>query len=493
MADDFSAMSGLELGRLVRSGELDPVELLEGTIERIEAINPTLNAVIHKLYDEARKVANYWRNEVVAGRAQNVPFCGVPFLLKDLLAEYKGAPFNEGCRALAGNVSKINSELVIRQKAAGLVVCGKTNTPEFGGSPVTEPTLHGVTVNPWNIAHTPGGSSGGSAAMVAAGVVPMAHANDGGGSIRIPASCCGLFGMKPTRGRNPLGPLFGDLGNGIIYEHVVSRSVADSAALLDATAGPNVGDPYYAPAQEGAYLDEVSRDPGRLKLGFITQLPAGWHETTQPHDDCVVAVENTAQLCASLGHNVEQIDADTFAHPDMPALFGPRFSAFVGHVIAFWEEQLGRKMTHEDMEDSTWDWYQQALNTNAAQYLRAVEDAQRYSRAMENWYLDGGYDALIMPTLAVPPVKIGAFNPDLNHPGQWLHDILNFVAFTYVYNLTGQPAMSVPLYNNANGLPIGVQFAGRFGDEAGLFRLASQLEVACPWADRRPPIHCANL
>lgn len=488
--EDLAKYDGLALGKLVRDGELDPVELLDATIGNIEKINPILNAVIHEMYDEARRVALKWQQEIVAGRAADVAFCGVPFFLKDLLAEYKGAPFNEGCRALAGYVSEIDSELVIRQRKSGVVVCGKTNTPEFGGAPVTEPELHGATLNPWNIAHTPGGSSGGSAAMVAAGVVPMAHANDGGGSIRIPAACCGLFGMKPTRGRNPLGPLFGDLGSGIIYEHVVSRSVRDSAAMLDATAGPAIGDPYAAPADDVSYLAQCDRDPKALKIGFITQLPSGWHETTTPHADCVAGVEASAKLCASLGHNVEEVAADTFSHPDMPATFGPRFSSFVAHVIAYWEEKLGRSMTRDDMEDATWDWYQSALGLSAPAYLRAVEDAQIFSRKMANWYESGNFDVLLMPTLAVPPVKVGAFMPNPDKPGQWLHDILNFVAFTYVYNLTGQPAMSVPLHWNAAGLPIGMQFAGRFGDEATLFSLAGQLERAQPWQSRRPSVHC---
>jgi amidase len=274
---------------------------------------------------------------------------------------------------------------------------------------------------------------------------------------------------------------------------VVTRSVRDSAAMLDATAGPGVGDPYSVPTQERPYLGEVSREPGRLKIGFINRLPAGWHETIEPHADCISAVEDTAKLCEGLGHTVEHIDADTFRHPDMPGTFGPRFSAFVGHVVAYWEHELGRDMTRDDMEDATWDWYQAALNTNAAEYLRAVEDAQAYSRKMARWYVDGGFDALLMPTLSVPPVKVGAFIPDPDKPGQWLLDILNFVAFTYVYNLTGQPAMSVPLGNNTAGLPIGLQFAGRFADEATLFRLAGQLESAEPWIGRRPLIHCSNV
>lgn len=490
MSTDFSHYDAVELGRLVRTGELDPLDLLDWTLAAVERVNPTLNAVIHRMDDEARRVATHWRDELAAGRAADTVFCGVPFMLKDLLAEYAGAPFNEGCRALKDNVSKIDTELVVRMKAAGLVVCAKTNTPEFGGSPVTEPVLHGVTRNPWNPEHTPGGSSGGSAAMVAAGVVPMAHANDGGGSIRIPAACCGLFGMKPTRGRNPLGPLFGDLGGGIIYEHVVSRSVRDSAAMLDATAGPEVGEPYGLPPVTTPFVDEVGRDPGTLRIGFIKRLPRGWHETTAPHADCVAGVEETAAQCAALGHDVVEVDADTFAQDDMPAVFGPRFGGFVAHVIRYWERELGRAMTRDDVEDATWDWYQGALASDPAEYLEAVEVGQRFSRRVAEWYVRDRFDVLLTPTLAVPPVRIGAFTPSDDAPGQWLLDILNFVAFTYAYNLTGQPAMSVPLVESAAGLPIGMQFIGRYGDEATLFRLAGQLEQAHPWSGRRPAIHC---
>jgi amidase len=490
MTSDFSQYDGVALGKMVRSGDLDPLDLLRSTLSAIDRVNPALNAVIHRMDEEAHRVANYWRNELAAGRADNVPFCGVPFLLKDLLAEYAGAPFNEGCRALRDNVSQIDTELVVRMKAAGLVVCGKTNTPEFGGSPVTEPELHGVTRNPWNLEHTPGGSSGGSAAMVAAGVVPMAHANDGGGSIRIPAACCGLFGMKPTRGRNPLGPLFGDLGGGIIYEHVVSRTVRDSAAMLDATAGPEVGEPYGLPPVVRPYSEEVLREPGKLRIGFINRLPFGWHETTKPHEECVAGVEATAKQCAALGHEVVDVDADTFAQPDMPAVFGPRFGGFTAHVMRYWARVLGRELTREDVEDATWDWYQGALNSNPAEYLEAVEIAQGFSRRVARWYEDGGFDVLLTPTLAVPPVRIGAFAPSDDAPGQWLLDILNFVAFTYAYNLTGQPAMSVPLVQSSGGLPIGMQFVGRFGDEATLFRLAAQLEQAHPWIGRLPTVHC---
>lgn len=489
---DLSKFDGIALGEKIKRGELGCEEVLDQTIENIDKVNPALNAVIHPMYEQARDAAKQWQAKISANDNSDAPFCGVPFVLKDLLAEYKGAPFNEGCVALKDYVSTFDSELVVRQKQSGVVICAKTNTPEFGGSPVTEPELHGVTRNPWHTEHTPGGSSGGSAALVAAGVVPMGHANDGGGSIRIPASCCGLFGLKPSRGRNPLGPLFGDLGGGIIYEHVVSRTVRDSAAMLDATAGQSPGDPYFAPAKARPFLEEATREPGKLRIGYLNELPPGWHQTTAPHPDCVAGVEATAKLCASLGHEVELADPKAFAHEDVPAVFGPHFSSFVGFVVKYWEREIGRPFSRDDMEDATWDWYQSALNTNSAEFLVAVEGAQRLTRQIANWYESGKYDVLLTPTLSVPPVKIDAFEPDPDKPGQWLIDILSFVAFTYVYNLTGQPAASVPLHWNDDGLPIGMQFIGRYGDEATLIRLSAQLEQAQPWLTRQPQIHCAD-
>ncbi len=488
----LSELDGIALGEKIRAGDLGCEEVLTQTIDNIDKVNPDLNAVIHPMYDEAKRLAKQWQKSVTSGDADDAIFCGVPFVLKDLLAEYKGAPFNEGCVALKDYVSKVDSELVVRQKKSGVLVCAKTNTPEFGGSPVTEPELHGVTRNPWNTNHTPGGSSGGSAALVAAGVVPMGHANDGGGSIRIPASCCGLFGLKPSRGRNPLGPMFGDLGGGIIYEHVVSRTVRDSAAMLDATSGPTPGDPYAAPTLERPFLEEVGRDPGKLRIGYLNTLPPGWHQTTAPHPDCVAGVEASAKLCESLGHDVELADPQAFAHPDVAGVFGPHFSAFIGFVVRYWEREIGRAFTRDDMEDATWDWYQSALATNSADFLVAVEGAQNLTRQIANWYEKGRFDVLLTPTLSVPPVTIGAFEPDIEKPGQWLIDILSFVAFTYVYNLTGQPAATVPLHWNADGLPVGMQFVGRYGDEAGLIRLAAQLESAQPWLERKPTIHCDN-
>jgi amidase len=493
MTDELFGYDGLALAGLIRKSEINPTELLDITIRRIEKINPVLNAVIHKMYDQARQTAEKWSSEIRSGKATDAVFCGVPFLLKDLIAEYEGAAFNEGCRAVKSYTSKIDSELVRRQKAAGLVIVGKTNTSELGCLPTTEPSLFGPTMNPWNPSLTPGGSSGGSAAAVAAGIVPMAHGSDGGGSIRIPASCCGLFGLKPTRGRNPFGPLFGDLGSGIAHEHAVTRTVRDSAALLDATSGPDFGNPYCAPPKERPFLEEIGRDAGRLKIGFLTCIPEGWNDERDLHPNCVDAVQDAARLCETLGHIVEEIGPAQLSHPKIPVIFGRIFSCFVGHLIAYWERELGKKIGRDELEAATWSSYQAGLKRTGADYLIAVEEIQRFSRKIARWYHEGHYDLLLSPTMRIPPTKLGAFEATPDDPMKWLEVTLSFVAFTRTQNLTGQPAMSVPLYWNQDNVPIGVQFAGRFGDEATLFRLAAQLEQARPWADRLPPIHCSKM
>ncbi len=320
----------------------------------------------------------------------------------------------------------------------------------------------------------------------------MAHGNDGGGSIRIPASCCGLFGLKPTRGRNPLGPLFGDLGGGIVCEHAVTRTVRDSAALLDATSGPDLGDPYYAPPMERPFLKEVQRDAGRLKIGLLTSVPEGWNEETALHPDCKAAVKDAAQLCQDLGHTVEEVSAVQLSHPNLPQTFVLIFSCFVGHVVAYWERELGKKISQDELEPATWALYQDSLKTTGAAYLVAQEELQRFSRKIASWYHTGNYDVLLSPTMRIPPTKIGSFQSSPDDPMKWIRIALSFVAFTRTQNITGQPAMSAPLYWNEDNIPIGVQFAGRFGDEATLFRLAAQLEQARPWADKKPPIHCSN-
>ena len=491
--DELIRYDAIGLGELIRKGKITPSELLETTIHRIEKVNPKLNAVIHKMYDQARTAAGTWGSGTKAAKTSDSGFCGVPFLLKDLVAECKDTPFNEGSRAVQGYISKLDSEIVKRHKASGLIIVGKTNTPEFGILTTTEPSLHGPTFNPWDPSLTTGGSSGGSAAAVAAGIMPMAHGNDGGGSIRIPASCCGLFGLKPTRGRNPLGPLFGDIGGGIIHEHAVTRTVRDSAALLDVTSGPDIGDPYYAPPVERPFLKEVGKDVGRLKIGLLTSVPEGWNEETALHPDCEAAVKDAAQLCEDLGHSVEEVPAVLLNHPYLPQTFVLIFSCFVGHVVAYWERELGKKIRQDEVEPVTWDLHQESLKITGAAYLVAKEDLQRFSRKIANWYHKGNYDVLLSPTMRIPPTKIGSFQSSPDDPMKWIRIALSFVAFTRTQNITGQPAMSVPLYWNEDNIPIGVQFAGRFGDEATLFRLAAQLEQARPWAEQKPPIHCSNV
>lgn len=491
MALELSQYDAVALAALLKRKELKAVEVLQWSLQQIDRLNPALNAVIHRFDARALAAAEQCQQALDRGAA-TAPLAGVPLLLKDLLAECEGTPFNEGSRACRGYVSKLDTELVRRYKAGGVVICGKTNTPEFGGSPATEPLLHGATRNPWNPLHIPGGSSGGSAAAVAAGIVPLGHANDGGGSIRVPASCCGLFGLKATRGRNPLGPLFGDMGNGIIHEHVVTRSVRDSAVMLDISAGPMPGDPYYAPPPARPFAEEIALPPGKLRIGFLTSIPEGWHRTTALHPDCLAAVRDTAALCTSLGHDVEEIPASRLAYAGVLDVFTVVFSSFVAHVVKYWERELGKTITADELEPATWGWVQSVAHKSPGEYLQAVEEMQKFARFIGRWYADGGYDCLLTPTMSVPPPVLGALTPKSADDTSWLDGVMSCACFTCIENLTGQPAMSVPLYWNAQGLPIGAQFAGRYGDEATLLRLAAQLEAARPWAQRIPPIHATR-
>lgn len=486
---DPNAYDAIGLGELVRRRKISPAELLEGTIRRIEAVNPKLNVVICPLWDRARAEAKD-RGDTGARAGERFP--GVPFLLKDLTTDMKGAPFSDGSRFVHGHVSAVDSELVKRFRASGLVVAGRTNTSEFGVLTTAEPVLYGRAHNPWNLGLTTGGSSGGSAASVAAGMVPMAHGNDGGGSIRIPASCCGIFGLKPTRGRNSLGPLFGDFAHGLVSEHALTRTVRDSAALLDATSGLAPGDPYIAPPPERPFLDETRRSPGRLKIAFLSRVPDGWNEETRLHPDCAAAVRDAAELCESLGHVVEEVDPAGLAWPDLPGRFIILFESYVGHAVDYWERTLGKKVRQENLEPVTWDLYQASKQITGAAYLVTWEDLQRFSRKIACWYLDGGWDVLLSPTMQVPPTPLGSFDPSPEDPGRSIRVALSFVAFTRTQNITGDPAMSVPLYWNGDGTPIGVQFAAPFAGEARLFRLAAQLEQARPWAGRRPPVNCCS-
>jgi amidase len=471
--DEITWLDATTQADLVRRKELKPIELVEAAIDRIERLNPALNAVVTTMYEQARTAAT--------GTLSEGPFTGVPFLLKDLIAGYSGVRMTCGSAALSDYLSNHDSELVVRYKRAGLIILGKTNLPEFGILPTTESRLHGPAHNPWDRNRTPGGSSGGSAAAVAAGLVPMAHGNDGGGSIRIPASCCGLFGLKPTRARNPLGPDFGDMGSGLIAEHAITRTVRDSAALLDATAGPDVGDPYWAPPPERPFIHEVGADPGRLRIGFTAQPVT----EVKIHPDCVSAVFDAAKLCAELGHDVVEVKMDLPGQLVMQS-FTSVWSALAAWSIDGMALAVGRAPTPEQFEPLTWALAERARQQSSSAYLIAVTTLQRLSRQVARFCLD--FDVLLTPTLAQPPLPLGSFTAPTDNPWQALVRAAEFIPFTPLCNITGQPAMSVPLYWNSENLPIGSHFAGRFGDEATLFRLAAQLEAARPWADKRPPV-----
>ena len=470
---EFTWLDATAQADLVRTKDVKPLELVEAAIDRIERLNPQLNAVVYKLYDQARARAN--------SVLPDGPFKGVPFLLKNILGLCAGAPNDQSSKFVQGFVAPFDSTLVARYKKAGVVICGVTNAPEFGLMPTTEPTLFGPAHNPWNLAHTTGGSSGGSAAAVAAGLVPFAHANDGGGSIRIPASCCGLVGLKPTRARNPMGPTVGDVFSGLVAEHILSRSVRDSAAMLDATAGPDLGDPYVAPPPARPYAEEVGAPVGKLRIAFSTTTPTG----VPLHPDCKTAVEDAAQLCESLGHEVVE-SAPTLEAEKITPMFMALWGGGLAWTIDSYSHLLGKAPTADQFEPGTWGLYQHGKHVTASQYLLAVQWLQGMSRQIAQWM--SGFDVWLTPTLGMPPLPLGAMDSSPEDPNAGMRVAAAFVPYTPLTNVTGQPSLSLPLYWNDDGLPIGTLFTGQFGDEATLFRLAAQLEAARPWGDKRPPI-----
>jgi len=472
IAKETAWLDATALAALVRKGEVSAPELLEAAIERAERINPEINAIITPLHDFAR---------TAAANPGDGPLAGVPFLLKDLGAELGGTAMNHGSRYMNGYVSAEDSELTARFRRAGLVIFGKTNTPEFGLLPTTEPERFGPSRNPWDTSLNTGGSSGGSSAAVAAGIVPVAHANDGGGSIRIPGAVCGLVGLKPTRGRNSLAPGAGDIGNGIVHEHVVCRTVRDSAAVLDATHGPMPGDPYYPPAPERPYVEEVGRDPGRLRIA-VSDLPL----TGSPVSDEVrAAVQSVAALCEDLGHDVVEAEPD-FDRPRTLKAFGRVWVGLLGHTLAHLARSTGRDFSETDFEVGTWQMYQSSLRLTASQYLLAVEDLQTMARHVGAFFDD--VDVWLTPTLCRRPAPLGYFDFSSGERDEVIRRLGEYSGFTSLHNGTGHPAMTLPLQWTEDGLPLGVQIAGRYADEATLFRLASQLETARPWADRRPAV-----
>jgi len=498
--DDYARHDGLALAGLVRRREVSAVELLEAALARLDAVNPALNAVVRRRDSAARAEAE--RIDVAGARGDaGGPFAGVPFLLKDLISTIAGEPTANGTRLLATLPMPEDNTLVQRQRAAGLVIAGRTNTPEFGLLPFTEPALYGPTRNPWDRSRTPGGSSGGSAAAVAARMVPLASGGDGGGSIRIPASCCGLFGLKPSRGRMPTGPAFGELWAGWVVEHAITRSVRDSAALLDATAGADAGAPYAPPPAGQPFVDAVKADPGRLRIAFTSQPLFG----RSVHPDCVAALQDAAALLASLGHHVEEaappVDREAWTVAFVTVL-AAQTRAQIQAVAA----AAGVKPRAADFEPATYALGLLGRAIGAVRYVEAVHTLQLASRRIAPFF--ERHDLLLTPTLGSPPPPIGALQPKaaelramravnalgagqlldrLGVIGPLADQTFDFIPYTPLFNVTGQPAMSVPLHWNAAGLPIGVQIVGRFGDEATLFGVAGQLERGRPWFDRVPP------
>ncbi|MFT4562542.1 MAG: amidase [Gammaproteobacteria bacterium] len=469
---DYGDLDGLALAELARTKQVTPLELVDEAIARCEAVNGRLNAVITDMFEHARTAA--------CGPLGNGPFAGVPFLMKDFVAEVAGVPFYEGSDFLDGYIPKEDSETYKRFSRSGLITIGKTNLPEFAIGVTTEPRRFGATHNPWDPSLTPGGSSGGAAAAVAARVVPMAHGNDVGGSIRIPASCCGLVGLKPTRGRTTLAPHYGDVISGYFVEHALTRSVRDSAALLDVIAGPDIGEPYTAPAPGDTFLEQVGQSPGQLRIGFSTVTPLG-----DPLDpECEKAILATAAMCADLGHRVEQC-APQYDALDFWTRYTTVLASGVAWALADWARRLGKELNEESFEPFVWAFTERGRNLSAPDYLLAVQDVQRYCREISRFYVD--HDVWLTTTLGQPPVPLGTlvYKDD---PFELRRRMAKFSPYTYIANATGQPAISLPLHWTEENLPVGLHFTGRFGDEATLIRLAAQLEQSCPWQQRKPPI-----
>ena len=479
MAIDLAPLDATAQAELVRDREASPRELVDAAIGRIERLNPRLNAVITPLFEKALRQAS--SPDLPSG-----PFRGVPLLLKDLICHSAGDPYHAGMRLLRELAWKEPNDtyLAERFRAAGFVVVGKTNTPELGPVPTTEPLAYGATRNPWDPSRSPGGSSGGSAAAVAAGMVPIAHANDGGGSIRIPASACGLVGLKPSRGRTSLGPDLGEGWAGMSIEHVVTRSVRDTAGILDAVSGYVAGDPYTAPPPARAFREELRAAPGHLRIGLRIDPPS---HNFPVHADCVAAARAAAALLASLGHEVDESHPEAFDEPETAEASVIVIASGTARDLAYWSDRTGRSIGRQDVEPITWGIVEMGREVSAVQYVRAVEHLHGFTRRMARWWSDG-HDLLLTPTMIEPPSPLGSFAATPDEPLRGFARAGIFVAHTLPFNITGQPAISLPLHWTADGVPIGVQLVAAYGREDVLIRVAAQLEQAAPWAARRPPI-----
>jgi amidase len=477
---DYERYDALGLADLVRRKAVSPHDLLEAAIARVEARNAAVNALVMPLYDYARKA--------IADGLPNGPFCGVPFLLKDLGGWLAGVKVTRGSRFFAdAPPATADSEHVRRLKRAGLVIFGRTNSCELGLSLTCEPALYGPTRSPWDTTRISGGSSGGAAAAVGARILPLAHASDGFGSIRVPASCCGIVGLKPTRSRNTMAPYAGEGLGGLSTEHAVTLSVRDSAALLDATCGPGPGDPYVAPGPERPFLGEVGADPGRLRIAFTSLAPNG----APVEADSLRALAEAAKLCSDLGHRVEECDPKLDG-ADVVATFLTLASANTVANLAS-HPTKGRSPRPDEVEPVTYATAQLGEKVTAVDYVRATQTAHRLGRQMAEFHAN--YDVLLTPALATLPPKLGWIDMTMDDVHEYWRRVFHFSPFTVWFNLTGQPAIVLPLTRcdatsegAVAGFPISVQLVARYGDEATLFRLAAQLETARPWFDRKPPI-----
>jgi len=476
---DLADLDATATAALIRDGEITPLEAVAAAIARIEKVNPEVNAVIHPLFDKAMDAAA--SPELPYG-----PFRGVPIVLKDLSCPSAGDPFHLGMRFLRdlGWHAEHDSTVAARLRAAGFVFVGRTNTPELGLIPTTEPLAYGPTRNPWDTSRIPGGSSGGSAAAVAARMVPAANGSDGGGSIRIPASACGLVGLKPSRGRVPSGPDLGEAMGGLSVEHVLTRTVRDTAAILDVLQGVAAGDPYTAPAPARPYQEEAAADPGGLRIGVMRRAPS---DLTPLHADVVNAVDGTARALASLGHEVDETHPVALDEPEHILHFGVITGCDAAAALDAWSARTGTPIAQDDVEINTWAIAELGRACSGRQLLTSREWLFGYARRMAEWWL-GGYDLLLTPTLTAPPPPIGTFVATPDNPLGAGAAASFLVPFTPPFNATGQPAISLPVAWNDEGIPIGVQLVAAYGHEEVLIRVASQLEQAFGWTERRAPV-----
>ncbi|KNY14072.1 hypothetical protein AKG11_25965 [Shinella sp. SUS2] len=474
---DYANYDGLGLAELVQTRQVHPSEVLDAAWDTIEKLNPRINAIVASMRGIAER-------DIRLGLPDG-PFKGVPIALKDEYLFYFGFPCDFASRLGEGTTAPYDSTLIQRYRAAGLLITAKSNLPEFGASVTTEPVAKGACNNPWDLGHTSGGSSGGSAAAVASGMVPVAYANDGAGSIRIPASCTGCFGLKPTRGRTPTGPVDGEYWNGLVVQHAIARTVRDSAALLDASDGWEPGSSHAAPGKTGPYLKDVSTPPGRLRIAVSTISPAG----TMVDPPCIEAVQKAARLCRDLGHEVEE-DAPNYSGQELASHIANLLAIHLAHGIDQLAAATGRTASASIIESAHFNLSEYGRSLPATTLLATLEYFGSLARQVAPFFQR--YDLWLTPTLGAPPIKHGVITANDPDWRRYIERYFAFIPFTPLANAAGLPSMTLPLHHDSSGLPIGIMFTGRFGAEDTLFRLAGQIEQAMPWIGRKPPVSAWN-